>query len=322
MHRRPLLAIVVAFATMITSASAADPQPERLALDYLSREVPRWSRENHCYSCHNNGDAARALYDAVRRGDHLAPAALADTSNWLTRLDGWDQNGGDGPFNDRVLARVQFTSSLLAASEAGAPKAREALDRATAQLARDQTGDGSWPIDDAGSVGSPATYGRPLATLTALQTLRRVNPEHYRNAIRRAETWLARQPIVATLDAAVAVMSSLPRSVDDRPLRGFERLKESQSTDGGWGPFADDPPETFDTAVALLALASLDATPEISGMIAKGRAFLIASQSAEGSWTETTRPSGGDSYAQRISTTGWATLALLATRKPGAERKR
>ena len=50
-------------------------------------------------------------------------------------------------------------------------------------------------------------------------------------------------------------------------------------------------------------------------MIARGRAFLIARQQADGSWPETTRPSGAESYAQRISTTGWATLALLATRE-------
>jgi hypothetical protein len=53
-------------------------------------------------------------------------------------------------------------------------------------------------------------------------------------------------------------------------------------------------------------------------MIARGRAFLIATQRDDGGWPETTRPSGGTSYAQRISTTGWATLALLATRRQGS----
>jgi hypothetical protein len=36
------------------------------ALHFLSTEVPAWERQNHCYSCHNNGDAA-----------------LADTTAWL-----------------------------------------------------------------------------------------------------------------------------------------------------------------------------------------------------------------------------------------------
>ncbi len=66
--------------------------------------------------------------------------------------------------------------------------------------------------------------------------------------------------------------------------------------------------------MVLLGLARSGDSAEVRRMIARGRAFLIARQHEDGSWTETTRPPGGDSYAQRISTTGWSTLALLATR--------
>jgi hypothetical protein len=34
------------------------PLPERRAVAFLTREVPRWSVENRCFSCHNNGDAS------------------------------------------------------------------------------------------------------------------------------------------------------------------------------------------------------------------------------------------------------------------------
>jgi hypothetical protein len=44
-----------------------------------------------------------------------------------------------------------------------------------------------------------------------------------------------------------------------------------------------------------------------------GRAFLLGRQLAEGSWPETTRPPGQQSYAQYVSTTAWVTLALLET---------
>jgi hypothetical protein len=46
-------------------------------------------------------------------------------------------------------------------------------------------------------------------------------------------------------------------------------------------------------------------------MRSQGRSFLIAQQREDGSWTETTRPAGDVSYAQRIATSGWALLALL-----------
>jgi hypothetical protein len=47
--------------------------------------------------------------------------------------------------------------------------------------------------------------------------------------------------------------------------------------------------------------------------MARARVFLIATQQPDGGWPATTRPPGGQSYAQHISTTGWATLALLLT---------
>ena len=43
--------------------------------------------------------------------------------------------------------------------------------------------------------------------------------------------------------------------------RSLELLGKAQSSDGGWGPYVNAPPEPFDTALALLALSrSADAT--------------------------------------------------------------
>ncbi len=61
---------------------AASPSPEERAIAYLAREVPAWSAKNQCFSCHNNGNAARALYAADRLGYALPEKALADTTRW------------------------------------------------------------------------------------------------------------------------------------------------------------------------------------------------------------------------------------------------
>jgi hypothetical protein len=90
-------------------------------------------------------------------------------------------------------------------------------------------------------------------------------------------------------------------------------IRRAQTRDGGWGPYADAPPEIFDTALVLLALAETRQDAGVSEMLRRGRQYLITQQTTDGNWPPTTRPSGGDSYAQMMSTTGWAMLALLAT---------
>ena len=308
------------------------PQPttaEAKAVAFLSREVPRWSRDNHCYSCHNNGDAARALYRASTAGIRVPEAAFSETTRWLVRPADWEHNGGDGPFSDKRLARVVFTATLETAVATGWVKDRSILLRAAQRLVLDQAADGSWPLDGDDATGSPATYGRPLATLLARQALFSADAGRFRAAIDRADGWLSSREILTITDASVCLLAraTLPTPASNvRYKKSLELLRRGQSADGGWGPRASSPPEPFDTALALLALAKCDRLPDIRRMIARGKGFLIAEQQEDGSWIETTRPPGNVSYAQRISTTGWATLALLSASEPsasgGADSKR
>ena len=291
--------------------------PEEKALAYLAVEVPRWSAANHCYSCHNNGDAARALFKAVQLGRPIKPEVTLDTERWLIRPESWDKNGGDGPFSDKALARLQFAWSLASAVEAGRIKDREPLVRVAARLAEDQAADGSWKIDEQSRAGSPATYGQPLATWTARETLRIADLARFRPKIDRADAWLRRLPIETVMDASTVLLARAFDNPDaDRFRQALEMLVRGQSKDGGWGPFAQSPPEAFDTALAVLALDQFRDQPGVPAMISRGRAFLVESQQEDGSWVETTRPTGNESYAQRLSTTGWATLALLTVKMP------
>jgi hypothetical protein len=287
-------------------------KPRDRAVAYLQREVWRWTRDHRCFSCHNNGDAARALFEAERQNIADSRQVLSETRWWLIDPDGWEHNGGEGPASDNQLARIQFGSATLAAMAAGAIKDRDPLRRAADLIAHDQGEDGAWPIDPPGSLGSPATYGRPLATVTALSILRAADPRRHEAAIARAEQWLRSLPVRDALEAA-SVIFGLAAGRSDGPVRerAISLLSQAQSSDGGWGPYPDSPPEAFDTAIAVLALtqvANADRVP-----IERGRSYLVARQLDDGSWPETTRPSGAESYAQRISTTAWATLALLAS---------
>jgi hypothetical protein len=321
---------------------------EQRAVAYLSQEVPNWPRQNHCFSCHNNGDAARALYVARAMGYTVKPEALRETTAWLLEPSGWDDPKGDPGFSDLKLARIQFAAALAEAFRTGTVASRTALDRAALdraaldqaaeRLAEDQEDDGSWDVDVPGVVGSPATYGDALGTYMARQTLETAGESRFANAIARADRWVLLAKPAATVDVcAVALALAGHLGTGDSPappepnipvqdkLRGLvDRITSTQNSDGGWGAYPKSPSEAFDTAVALLALAAssgLDANRQeangqeaIRNAVRKGREHLTRAQLPAGGWPETTRPSGFQSYAQHISTSGWATLALLKTR--------
>jgi hypothetical protein len=299
---RCLLLILLALAAFGCAAKRASSDPaieaERKAVAYLIHEVPAWNRENQCFSCHNNGDAARALYVASRKGHHVPAAALADTTRWLSRPGAWKNNKGDPGFNDARLANLQFAAALFTAIKTGHIKDTRALAAAAALVAADQTPDGSWPIEPANPIGSPATCGTALATYTAWKILGATNSA--------ASLYL--HNLKGTSIPAAATILQFTNSAS-----ALDLIRRSQTQDGGWGPYSETPPEPFDTALALLALAKLRDQSGISAMISRGRHYLATQQLPDGSWPATTRPPRGQSYAQTVSTTAWATLALLET---------
>jgi hypothetical protein len=271
------------------------------ALAFLSREVPHWPQENHCYSCHNNGDAARALYLAGQRGYQIRPSALEGTTVWLQTPEKWDEIHGAPAASDRKLGHIQFAAALAEAVRTGAVRDRAPLRTAAESLVKLQDTDGAWRVDTGGLPGAPATYGTALATYLSRRTLETADAAHFAASIERATRWLAAAKPGSTVDAAALLLASPAR--DD--CRNF--LLGAQTSDGGWGAQPKMPAETFDTAIVLLALRGHGAAAD------RGRAWLVKMQDSEGAWPETTRPSGGQSYAERISSAAWAVYALIET---------
>jgi len=251
--------------------------PVERAVQYLSAEVPKWKAENGCFSCHNNGDGARALYRAGVGADR-------NTTDWLAKPELWETNRGDPVVSDKKLARIQFGAALLASGR------KDAYCGAAQLIAKDRGADGSWKVD----AGSPATYGTVLATYFAREVMRACGLD-----VALTDGWLAGVKPGSVLDAAALVMA------DPRRQDALSYLLKAQTSDGGWGEHPAMPAQVFDTAVAVIALRKAGKD------VVRARAWLVARQQPEGGWPETTRPPGAQSYAQHISTTAWALLALL-----------
>jgi hypothetical protein len=324
---------VVAFSTVLSAQIKKEPtaidktDPVAAAISrgvgYLTKEVPKWKAQHPCYSCHNNGDATRALLVAAAKGYDIG-TSLDDTLAFLKQPAKWDQNKSPEGFDDKQLARVQFASALAVAERHGKAASTD-LEQAAKLLVADQKADGSWTLDQSQSIASPATYGTIIATWSARTTLiaSGMQPDHF--TIVAADRWTRGIVPENVIDAAGAVLAlDLASDVMADNLRrtALQIIRQGQSPDGGWGPYVTAKPQVFDTAMVVLALNLLDTEPrlarstyrpeELKEAIAKGKAYLVSQQRADGSWPETTRPADQESYAQRISTAGWALLALLA----------
>jgi Squalene-hopene cyclase C-terminal domain/Prenyltransferase and squalene oxidase repeat len=309
------LALVFLSVVLVSSQQSSEATAEEKAISFLAREVPAWSKNNGCFSCHNDGDAARALYAASRKGYAVPQGALNATTAWVTQPDKWEENKGDPGFSDKTLSSVQFASSLLAAFEAGQVRDRQPLEVAARKLIAEQSADGAWRIDPDSVLGSPTTWGTTLTTSMAMKVLQREGSDKSIEAYGKAQRWLSRVEPNSVFTAATLILAGNSyQSTQRQRTRALNLLRVGQTSDGGWGPYTKTPPEIFDTAMALLALTEVSKEPGVKDLIGRGRKFLISQQRTDGSWVETTRPSAGESYAQRLSTTGWATLALLMTR--------
>ncbi len=256
----------------------------REAVAYLQREVPKWKRDNGCYSCHNDGDGLRALLVARRAGIPVNAAALNQSLPALVSPSEWES---------KPLARLQFAAAIREAVAAGLVDPAN-LASAAETVAADQQSDGHWMVDEELAVGSPVTYGPVLATHLAREVLTSANRRKHQIQIAKATRWLERRKPGHLMETAVLALS-LHRNAD------LAALGAAQSQDGSWGG------EPFDTALARMALG-----PAHPASI-KARAWLLKTQWSGGGWPATTRPGGGDSYAQHISTTAWVLISFAVT---------
>ena len=135
--------------------------PEEKAIQFLAKEVPQWRDANGCFSCHNNGDGARALFVAQRKGYVVGEPALATTKAWLRKPGEWENNHGDAGVNNLRLARIQFAAALREAPSVAS------LIEAARSLLPYQAADGSWPVEAETNLGRP----QPMAWLWLLTWL-------------------------------------------------------------------------------------------------------------------------------------------------------
>lgn len=287
------------------------------ATEYLEKEVLLWQPENACFSCHNNGDATRVLLEISENTRQFEDSRWNGSIEWLDSPETWKKASSTEVELSPALAIIQFGNTMLAAQQNGLLPASDTRFRSAAILIiESQHTDGYWAIEPPGHLGSPGTYGNPLGTAMALKILSNSHLSKAKTTIQKSMEWITQMNPRSTIDlaAGIQILKNSETSERQALVAHWRRaLIQRQNDNGSWGHYASRFGEAFDTAVALLTLAPfLSSHADYRRPLALGRLFLTNTQEPSGGWIETTRPSGGTSYAQHISTSAWALSALTA----------
>jgi hypothetical protein len=315
MHLRALaIPVIVTWACCAIICQAQAQSLERAtekAIAYLARETPKWQTDHHCASCHHQGTAFRALLSAQAAKKFKDDTALATSLEWLDAPQKWKDNHGDPMASDQALAELQFGQSLLRAQRQFPDRYKAPLAELATMIAKRQAADGKFELESGEGLPSPITLGPILLTAIARDILA-TQGEAHQEPRKRADDWLRQFKARNTFEAA-SQMIALQADKPSEPARqrALKLLLDSAHDKGGFGPYASAPAEVFDSALAIIALSRDPNRRAHQAIIDKSKQRLIDWQGPDGDWEETTRPSGGVSYAHRISTTSWALEALL-----------
>jgi squalene cyclase len=140
----------------------------------------------------------------------------------------------------------------------------------------------------------------------------------------KARKWLAENPRGESHQSQIARLLidqhfETPRN-ELQPA--IDRLLKLQNEDGGWSQIAERGSDAYATGQTLFVLGRSGENAANNSAVAKGQAWLIGKQQADGNWNMAPRPNKpGDKESENVGPityvgTAWATLGLIRTTAP------
>jgi hypothetical protein len=188
-------------------------------------------------------------------------------------------------------------------------------------MLRWQQPNGSW-----NAAGQLPAQNRPrdetnaVTTMWAVLALSRVEPSGA--PFKRALNFLkAAEPGQSSESLVVALLLERKFGQDERANSLLNRLLGQQNSDGGWAWRPPGASDAFATGQALYALSRCDEAPA-KDATARARAYLIESQTADGSWSVPSRAISSATNHGRLDRlapiyrywgTAWASIGLSQT---------
>ena len=320
------IALALTSAATAAEKSATDEAGIRAAVEralpYVEKYGRKWRDNRKCVSCHrvsftiwagNAADAAGFKVDRKRQAE------------WVTWSVDWkhrSQNGKDKSEAQAANKNPDTIGQLILAWDSARSESDKVPEWATRfrdHLLRTQRKDGSWK--PGGQLPLQRRAFRETTDVTVMWTAlalttRGLTSDKTKSVVDRAWKYLATgKPGVGTEWWAAKLLLADRLDKTDEADRTRKKLIALQHKDGGWGWMAADKSDAFGTGLALYALAR---TGGETISLARGRAFLLKTQRANGSWLvpgtrkkDQKRPKETSNYWG----TTWAVIGLAETLK-------
>jgi hypothetical protein len=240
-----------------------------------------------------------AYAEAKSRGYPIAPNTLTETAKWAKeRLERIDKPRDPRPGWKMVNTPALYLALLAQAVPKQEVVSAEELKQIAGHLLRHQEEDGSWAWSSAPAKNRPPPVfeSDEVATLLAYLALGPQVPADpteksaVRDSREKAAAWLAKvKPSDSTQAAALRLLVKVRAGESGKSLEeAIDALLRRQHKDGGWGQLADRPSDAYATGQVLYVL-NLAGVKNDRAEVARGVAFLVASQKEDGSWLMTPR---------------------------------
>lgn len=288
------------------------------ALGFVARDAIAWQHQHNCYGCHVQAVTLEAL-SVGRHNQYTVPQSdLDEVVRGLTTISGGSRGPsglsvGGSPSHLIETSRVFGGAAFARYDQFLDANLRDDLLSTATNILSIQNPDGSVRTTDS---RFPVVNGLIQSTTQALQTWResyaRTADERWLAPMRRAEQWLhtrAAQILedrtATTVDLNYAVLGLLAAGAQggEPVVQALgRRLRERQSTDGGWGFRLNESSVAFATGQTLYALRSMgvaDGDPALD----RGTAWLLGHQAEDGGWSHS-----GSGRAEAM----WAVLGLVS----------
>ena len=316
-----------------SAAPEAAPEPATIregiskALPLIRTSAAEYTQQRPCFSCHHQAMGVLALSLAKSRGFPVDAADLtaqiAHTEKFLrSGREAYRTGGGQG-------GAVDTAGYGLWTLEMGGWKADDTTATITDYLLRRNADREFWSA----SGNRPPSEGSPFtAAYVALRALKTYGtPEQAdrtRARVEKVRAWLERAPAVETEERVFRLWAlKYAGSAESVQAAAARELLQSQRDDGGWPQTAALQSDAYATGSALVALHETGHLAASAPECARGVAFLLKTQGADGTWHVATRakpiqtyfesgfPYGKDQFISMAGTC-WATAALTLALPP------